>query len=1662
MRRATFSSILSVYKKVDFSRWAFLAGVLFAISSSGIEAQQCTNWTQRASTGPSPRDAMGIAFDVARGKTVLFGGYGPSITNETWLWDGNSWTLGATGGPEPRFLNSMAYDSQRQRVVLFGGQGTSTGWKRDTWEWNGTSWSSRSNTGPSARHGHAMAYDSLRQRTVLFGGYAPSVAFLGDTWEWNGTSWTQRASSGPPPRDRSAMAFDEARGVTVLFGGDAGGFDTWEWNGTIWTQKAVTPPTTVPYPKMAYDSDRQRVVLFGGPTGANPDGSTWEWDGTTWTLATATGPVWRDNPGMAYDRLRHRLVLFGGGGGGAYNDTWELETAFCGPLGGALQFDGVNDLVRIPDSSSLDLSTGATIEFWCKPIYPSPPVRNGQRIVNKGDGQAGNTDRAYEIELLQPEHPNGRGFVSAFFLGSDTYTAPFTPYQWVSGTWVHFASTFSLAASEVRTYVNGQLAVVTQTAAGLAIRNSSYPLNIGAYQEPGLYFSGQLDEVRIWNIARSACDIEANYDRQVDPNTQGLVGYWRFDESLGNQSVIDSSPSANNGTLGNTSGAASDDPARVASTAPIQLPASGPDCNANGVSDACDIASGTSQDCNANLVPDECEALSPAAASAIQFDGVDDYVVIPVFGAIAPTSEITIEFWQKAGVGGGHPAFGLHDSSTTNRITAVVPWVDGAVYWQFGNLTTNGQLSYTPAASILGTWHHFAMVASQAGNYMRIYRNGVLEASKSGMTPFVPSALTFTIGSFREGGTLFPFAGTIDEFRIWNLARTQSQIQDSMNRRLQGGESGLISYYRFDEGSGLTAVNLAVTSAVPDGTLTNGAQWVSSSASIFEPNPTNDCDANGIPDSCDIAEGTPDCNANTIPDTCETNLGPTIALQPMGQTACAGQPVTFEVNATGVEPITYHWRKGLAIIPGATDPTFTINHATSADAGDYNVVLINSCGTTTSQNVTLTVVDSPTWTNLNPISGLSARRDHAIAFDWFRDRGVLFGGSDSQRLGDTWEWDGATWQLRAITGPSPRTDHAMAYDSGRRTTILFGGKDVNFNGQTWEWEGTSWALRSSSGPSPRTGHAMAYDAARGVTVLFGGLDGSLSGETWEWDGTSWMLRSTTGPSSRSDHTMAYDSVHSQVVLFGGYDGANKGDTWTWDGTAWTLRSTTGPGKRSEHTTAFDTSHGFVVLFGGVDNPTKYGDTWTWDGTLWRQVAVTGPSARFDHVAAYDSVRGRLLMNGGFDSALSFETWELTLSPTFSQQPQGQSLCVGTPLSFTAPATGVAPITYQWRKDGSNIEGATGNSYSIPSSSLLDAGAYDVVATDACGTVASAAGNVTILSDFPATQYALGTLCPPTAIPNASIIGFTDDGPIAGSCYGQRSFRMFAGQETVASGKLTRVRPGCIIQSFGPTLCTPESVLVDVHGRWQGICSLPNLLIVGACNTIYFINPANGAICEQFPDPTFNHIGQMAIDSMGRLFVGSVDGDSLNVIDMGAVEAFYSAPGMSPRAVTIDGADNVYVTTAVDGVMGKVAPDGMVIDPAFATGLTGAISQAIAPYGIFHGNMFVACGDRVMEVDMITGASSVYLSCRAPKGIAFDPEGYMHISIPSENKVLKIGPSLPGDMNGSGAVTIDDVAGFAAALLQLPNAQLPIATADMNGDGCADGRDVQLFVNAAMP
>ncbi len=289
-----------------------------------------SGWVNRSAdftTRPSARQNHAMAFDVARGVTVLVhGDVNGSRNRETWEFNGAAWTQRSTSGPLARREHALAHDAGRQRTVLFGGN-TSSGRNAETWEWNGTAWTQRSISGPSARQNHAMAYDSFRGVVVLFGGNLASGR-SDETWEYSGTAWTQRTPANrPSAREGHTLVYDPVRQRTYLFGGtdaDGDSNQVWAWDGNDWVRVFAVMPTSRRDHAMVFDTSRNVSVLFGGNDGGAFNGSTWTWNGTTWSLQTAAGATGRANHGMAYDSARGVAVLFGGAAASSNQETWEL------------------------------------------------------------------------------------------------------------------------------------------------------------------------------------------------------------------------------------------------------------------------------------------------------------------------------------------------------------------------------------------------------------------------------------------------------------------------------------------------------------------------------------------------------------------------------------------------------------------------------------------------------------------------------------------------------------------------------------------------------------------------------------------------------------------------------------------------------------------------------------------------------------------------------------------------------------------------------------------------------------------------------------------------------------------------------------------------------------------------------------------------------------------------------------------------------------------------------------------------------------------------------------------------------------------------------------------------------------------------------------------
>jgi gliding motility-associated-like protein len=221
-------------------------------------------------------------------------------------------------------------------------------------------------------------------------------------------------------------------------------------------------------------------------------------------------------------------------------------------------------------------------------------------------------------------------------------------------------------------------------------------------------------------------------------------------------------------------------------------------------------------------------------SKAYKFNGTNNYIEVPYVAENHP-SNFTIELWARL-----DQDTGTWQSPLSSRYGAA-PWnnlsgynfyaVNGLGSWSFStgsgvaweglgtSTSTIGEI-YNGTTLKFGIWTHLA--STYDGTTIRFYVNGTLVGTDSagysrvGFNSIPQRPLRIGAGR-TEGSATYFFDGAVDEVRIWNYVRTRNEINNNKNAVLSGQETGLVSYYSFDNGNASNETGVSAR----DGTLYN-------------------------------------------------------------------------------------------------------------------------------------------------------------------------------------------------------------------------------------------------------------------------------------------------------------------------------------------------------------------------------------------------------------------------------------------------------------------------------------------------------------------------------------------------------------------------------------------------------------------------------------------------------------------------------------------------------------------------------------------------------------------------------------------------------------------------------------------------------------------------
>ena len=232
-----------------------------------------------------------------------------------------------------------------------------------------------------------------------------------------------------------------------------------------------------------------------------------------------TFTAWSDGGGQ-------RHTVSAGSGPSTYTAAFDVLTR---PTR-SLRLNGTTAYAEAPHHSELNITVDWTVEAWFKDETAGGYNHDTRYLLIKGNTDAeGEAPFLIGIEwgrLVAGERTGWTNHIVAHDLGGVS-----------AGAWHHVAASMQGSTRQLTLYLDG-----TQVAQGIlpaqSTTGNSLPLSLG-HNGTHHYWWGKLDDVRIWNVVRTAAEIQHGFHTELSNVPAGLVANWKFDEGTGTTAADD-------------------------------------------------------------------------------------------------------------------------------------------------------------------------------------------------------------------------------------------------------------------------------------------------------------------------------------------------------------------------------------------------------------------------------------------------------------------------------------------------------------------------------------------------------------------------------------------------------------------------------------------------------------------------------------------------------------------------------------------------------------------------------------------------------------------------------------------------------------------------------------------------------------------------------------------------------------------------------------------------------------------------------------------------------------------------------------------------------------------------------------------------------------------
>jgi hypothetical protein len=422
---------------------------------------------------------------------------------------------------------------------------------------------------------------------------------------------------------------------------------------------------------------------------------------------------------------------------------------------------------------------------------------------------------------------------------------------------------------------------------------------------------------------------------------------------------------------------------------------------------------------------------------------------------------------------------------------------------------------------------------------------------------------------------------------------------------------------------------------------------------------------------------------------------PTAVQQPATLAVCSGAPAQFTFVANGTPAPTYQWRFNGLVIPGATSSTYSIPSALPSNAGTYTCVATNSCSLVMSNQAVLTVNNAPTFStqpqSTNACQGSTVQLTATLA---------------NPIVGTTYSWTRNNVQVIGANGPSLTITNLSAANTG--TYLCLASNPCGFTWSAQAFVGLYTTPVITTQPVSQT-------FCVGVPFVFSvEVSNTSPTPSYQWRRNGAPIAGATNSSYTGAGSSANDGVYDCVVT-------NSCGSTTSTAATYTARIAPAITVQPQNTALCAGVNGVLDVTAIGTGPLAY--QWFRNGTglgnfTSSALTIFNPSAA--NAGQYFCRVTNVC--GSVDSNVITVT--VDTAPTIQTQPLGSTVCAPAPITFSVGASGSPNLSYQWRRNGAPLAGATNATLVLASTGAADAGSYDCVVSSTCTSVTS---NVAVLT-----------------------------------------------------------------------------------------------------------------------------------------------------------------------------------------------------------------------------------------------------------------------------------------------------------------------------------------------